>query len=79
MRIHNRTTRLLVVDEATSALDPLAERAILNAFRDVRAGKTIVVVTHRFHHLAHEADRILYVPLSLSSRNCLGSPRAIGV
>ena len=61
MRINNRTTRLVVVDEATSSLDPVAERDILTGFRSVRAGKTIVLVTHRFHHLAHEADRILYV------------------
>ena len=61
MRINNRMTRLVVVDEATSSLDPVAERDILTGFRSVRAGKTIVLVTHRFHHLAHEADRILYV------------------
>ncbi|KAF8552444.1 P-loop containing nucleoside triphosphate hydrolase protein [Imleria badia] len=66
MRINNRTTRLVVIDEATSSLDPVAERDILTAFRNVREGKTIVVVTHRFHHLAREADRILYVSLSLS-------------
>lgn len=61
MRIDNRTTRLIVVDEATSSLDPVAELDILTELRNVRAGKTIVVVTHRFHHLAHEADRILCV------------------
>ncbi|KAG6371979.1 P-loop containing nucleoside triphosphate hydrolase protein [Boletus reticuloceps] len=59
MCINHRTTRLVVVDEATSRLDPVAERNILSAFRNARAGKTIVVVTHRFHQLAHEADRIL--------------------
>ena len=64
MRINNRMTRLVVADEATSSLDPVAERDILTEFRNIRAGKTIVLVTHRFHHLAHEADRILYVSLS---------------
>lgn len=65
MRINNRTTRLVVVDEATSSLDPIAERDILTEFRNVRGGKTMLFVTHRFYHLAHEADRILYVfPLS---------------
>ncbi|KAI9568052.1 P-loop containing nucleoside triphosphate hydrolase protein [Boletus coccyginus] len=59
MRINNRTTRLVVVDEATSSLDPVAERHILTELRNARAGKTIVLVTHRFHHLAQEADRIL--------------------
>ena len=55
------TTRLLLVDEATSALDPVAERSVLTAFGQARAGKTVVIVAHRFHHLAHTADRILYV------------------
>ncbi|KAF8447161.1 P-loop containing nucleoside triphosphate hydrolase protein [Boletus edulis BED1] len=59
MRINHCTPRLVVVDEATSRIDPVAERNILSAFRNARAGKTIVVVTHRFHQLAHEADRIL--------------------
>ncbi|KAG8216277.1 P-loop containing nucleoside triphosphate hydrolase protein [Butyriboletus roseoflavus] len=59
MRVNNRTTRLVVVDEAMSALDPVAERDILSEFHKVRTGKTIVCVTHRFYHLAHEADRIL--------------------
>ena len=64
MRIANRPTRLVVVDEATSSLDPVAERDILTAFREVRAGKTVVLVTHRFHRLVHEADQILYVRFS---------------
>ncbi|KAG8217985.1 P-loop containing nucleoside triphosphate hydrolase protein [Butyriboletus roseoflavus] len=59
MRVNNRTIRLVVVDEATSALDPVAERDILNEFQKLRTGKTVVCVMHRFHHLAHVADRIL--------------------
>lgn len=61
MRIKNRRTRLVVVDEATSSLDPVAEHDILTEFHKVRSGKTIVFVTHRFYHFAHEADRIMYV------------------
>lgn len=65
MRLRHCATRLVVVDEATSSLDPVAERDIITALRKRRTGKTIVLVTHRFHHLAHEADRILYVVLVL--------------
>jgi ABC-type transport system involved in cytochrome bd biosynthesis fused ATPase/permease subunit len=79
MRINNRMTRLVVADEATSSLDPVAERDILREFRNVRAGKTIVLVTHRFHHLAHEADRILYVSLSFLSHVCAFSWRNVFV
>ena len=62
LRIHHRTTRLVVADEATSALDPVAERNLLGALLDARAGKTVVLITHRFHPLVHDADRILCVP-----------------
>ncbi|KAF9242027.1 P-loop containing nucleoside triphosphate hydrolase protein [Melanogaster broomeanus] len=59
MRLNNRDTKLVVVDEATSSLDPVAERDILSEFRKLRTGKTIIFVTHRFHHLAKDADQIL--------------------
>ena len=55
----NEDTRLVVVDEATSSLDPVAERDLLAEFRAARNGKTMIFVTHRFHHLAHEADQIM--------------------
>ncbi|KIK91850.1 hypothetical protein PAXRUDRAFT_34763 [Paxillus rubicundulus Ve08.2h10] len=59
MRLNNRETRLVVVDEATSALDPVTEQNILSEFRGSRSGKTMIFVTHRFHHLAKDADQIL--------------------
>jgi len=52
-------TRLVVVDEATSSLDPVAERDLLAEFRASRNGRTMIFVTHRFHHLAREADQII--------------------
>ncbi|KAF9220125.1 P-loop containing nucleoside triphosphate hydrolase protein [Gyrodon lividus] len=59
MRLNNRDIKLVVVDEATSSLDPVAERDILSEFRKSRKGKTMIFVTHRFHHLAKDADQIL--------------------
>lgn len=59
MRLNNSDIRLLVVDEATSALDPVAERHLLTQFRNLRQGKTMVFVTHRFGHLVKQADLIM--------------------
>ncbi|KAJ6576570.1 P-loop containing nucleoside triphosphate hydrolase protein [Mycena vulgaris] len=51
--------RLIVCDEATGALDSRAERDILKRVKDMRVGKTVVFVTHRFGDLVKEADVIL--------------------
>ncbi|KAG1792125.1 P-loop containing nucleoside triphosphate hydrolase protein [Suillus plorans] len=59
MRINHTDIRLVVVDEATSSLDPITERDILSQFNHVRQGKTMILVTHRFHHLVKEADQII--------------------
>ncbi|EGN95774.1 hypothetical protein SERLA73DRAFT_113478 [Serpula lacrymans var. lacrymans S7.3] len=52
-------SRLVVLDEATSSLDPIAERDLLSAFLNLREGKTMIFVTHRFEHLVKNADQIL--------------------
>ncbi|KIJ09855.1 hypothetical protein PAXINDRAFT_86857 [Paxillus involutus ATCC 200175] len=59
MRLNNRDTRLVVVDEGTSNLDPVTERDILSEFRKSRSGKTMIFITHQYHHLAKDADQIL--------------------
>ncbi|KAG2366089.1 P-loop containing nucleoside triphosphate hydrolase protein [Suillus spraguei] len=59
MRINHTDIRLVVVDEATSSLDAITERDILSEFHHVRQGKTMILVTHRFHHLVKEADQII--------------------
>ncbi|KAG2121939.1 P-loop containing nucleoside triphosphate hydrolase protein [Suillus clintonianus] len=59
MRINHTDIKLVVVDEATSSLDAITERDILSKFHHVRQGKTMILVTHRFHQLAKEADQIL--------------------
>ena len=43
-----RKAPLLVLDEPTSAMDPWAEADWLRRFRELAAGRTSVVITHRF-------------------------------
>ena len=64
MRLLGGRVRLLVVDEPSSALDPAAEHALFERLRAMRAGKTMVFVTHRFQHLTRHADLILCVALA---------------
>jgi ABC-type transport system involved in cytochrome bd biosynthesis fused ATPase/permease subunit len=59
MRLKHSATRLLVVDEPTSALDSVAENDLFSRFLELREGKTIIFVTHRFGHLVKQADLIL--------------------
>ena len=53
-----RNPAVLVLDEATSALDPGTEAAILDTLQRLRAGRTIISVTHRLSSVMN-ADRIL--------------------
>lgn len=59
MRLTSRRIKLLVVDEPTSAMDPAGEFELFETLRSLRAGKTMVFVTHRFGHLTKHADLIL--------------------
>jgi ABC-type bacteriocin/lantibiotic exporter with double-glycine peptidase domain len=59
MRIIHSDIKLIVVDEGMSSLDAVTERHILSEFHRLRRGKTMILVTHRFHHLVKEADQIV--------------------
>ncbi|THU75363.1 P-loop containing nucleoside triphosphate hydrolase protein, partial [Dendrothele bispora CBS 962.96] len=59
MRFNSDKVRFVAVDEPSSALDPEGELALFNNLREVRKGKTMVFVTHRFGHLTRHADKIL--------------------
>ena len=61
MRLMSEKTKLVFVDEPTSAMDPTGERDLFETLRRMRAGKTMVFVTHRFGHLTRHADLILCV------------------
>lgn len=56
-RAYLRQAPLLLLDEPTSALDPWAEDDWLARFRALSAGRTAIVITHRFT-TARYADRI---------------------
>jgi ATP-binding cassette subfamily B protein len=51
-------TPLLVLDEATAFADPDSEAAIQQALGALTRGRTLLVIAHRLHTVAH-ADRIL--------------------
>ncbi|TFK32822.1 P-loop containing nucleoside triphosphate hydrolase protein [Crucibulum laeve] len=59
MRVKNSSVKLLVVDEPTSSLDPIAERELFNRFRELRDGRTVIFVSHRFGNLVKHADLIM--------------------
>ena len=59
MRLNSGKIALAVLDEPTSAIDPHGERKIFDNLRELRKGKTMVFVTHRFVHLTEHADLIL--------------------
>ena len=51
------TASVLIFDEPTAALDPKTEHEIYSIFRQIAAGKTTIVISHRLG-LAKIADRI---------------------
>jgi ABC-type multidrug transport system fused ATPase/permease subunit len=53
-----RRSGLLVLDEPTAAMDAEAEHEIFQRFRDLKAGRTAILVTHRFSTV-RMADRIV--------------------
>lgn len=53
-----RDTPILILDEPTTGLDARSEKSVLEALRQVTAGRTTVVITHRMA-AAMTADRIV--------------------
>ena len=56
-RAYLRQAPLILLDEPTSAMDPWAEDDWLARFHALSAGRTAIVITHRFT-TARYADRI---------------------
>lgn len=57
-RAYMKDAQLLILDEPTSALDARAEFEVFQRFADLTAGKTAVLISHRFSTV-RMADRIL--------------------
>jgi len=52
-------TPLIILDEPTSALDSQAEQDIVNLLEQIKAGRTILMIGHRFSSLRH-LDRVMF-------------------
>lgn len=57
-RVLLKNSPILIFDEATSALDSHSEAAIVDAMREVAAGRTTLVIAHRLSTIV-DADRII--------------------
>ncbi|HEY8939570.1 MAG TPA: ATP-binding cassette domain-containing protein, partial [Cellvibrio sp.] len=59
-RVLLKNSPILIFDEATSALDSNSEAAILDAMREVAAGRTTLVIAHRLSTVV-DADKIVVI------------------
>lgn len=57
-RAYFRDAPLLILDEPTASLDPRGEYEVFEQVRRLAAGRTVVLISHRFSN-ARAADRIL--------------------
>jgi ATP-binding cassette subfamily B protein len=57
-RAYMRDAQVLILDEPTAALDARAEFEVFQRFKELSAGKTVVLISHRFSNV-RMADRIL--------------------
>lgn len=53
-----RDARFIILDEPTAALDPRAERALFDSIHELCAGRTVLLISHRFSSV-RSADRII--------------------
>ena len=53
-----RDAALVILDEPTAALDAQAEYELYQRFRELAAGRTVLLISHRFSTV-RMADRIL--------------------
>jgi ATP-binding cassette subfamily B protein len=57
-RAYMRDAQLLILDEPTASLDARSEFEVFQRFKELSAGKTAVLISHRFSSV-RMADRIL--------------------
>ncbi|KAK0209673.1 P-loop containing nucleoside triphosphate hydrolase protein [Armillaria fumosa] len=59
MRFESGSVKLVAVDEPSSALDAEGEASLFRNLIQVRQGKTMIFVTHRFGYLTKHADLVV--------------------
>ncbi len=59
-RLFMRRSKLWILDEPTSAMDPESEEEVFRTFRQLAAGRTAIIIAHRFTTV-RIADRIAVV------------------
>lgn len=52
-RVFFRAAPLVVLDEPTSAMDPVAEQTLYRGIRDLYAGRTVLLISHRLASIRH--------------------------
>src|SRR5260221_14450332 len=57
-RAYMRDAQVLILDEPTAALDARAEFEVFQRFKELSAGKTAILISHRFSSV-RMADRIV--------------------
>ena len=71
-RLLLRDPRVLLLDEPTAAMDEMAERRFIDALRDTRRDRTLVIATHRMRVL-DLVDRVIVID---EGRILLDQPKA---
>lgn len=73
-RAYLRQTPLLFLDEPESGLDPRSEQMMSRAVRALSAGKTLVVIAHRYHTML-QADTLTWLEAGKIAAH--GNPQAV--
>ena len=63
-----KDAKILILDDALSAVDTDTEERILSALKELRAGKTTILIAHRVSTV-QSADQILYIENGVCAEN----------
>lgn len=59
-RIFLKNPKIIILDEATSSLDTETEKAVRDAWGRLRAGRTTIIIAHRYSTI-RDSDRVLVI------------------
>ena len=71
-RLLLKDPRLVLLDEPTEGLDPVTERQVIDTIRNVFAGRTVIIITHRLTPL-EACDRVISLDRGQISNDQTGS------